>query len=428
VTRLTEYLLPTEKQAPADAEAISHKLMVRAGLIRQMGAGMWTWLPAGWKVHQRVVAIIREEIDAIGGREMLMPVLQPADPWRKTGRLGIEELFKLSDRKGSELVLAMTHEEAVTFHVAQTVGSYRDLPLILYHFQVKERDEPRPRAGVLRTREFVMKDSYSFDRDQTGMEERYTLHVGAYDRIMKRTGLRFYRVESDVGMMGGLGAHEYMAPCPAGEDEVALAPGYAANMEVALKNPDVRQLGDRYMLGEHQLTVEPAIEIGNIFKLGTRYSEPLGATYLDEHGAELPIWMGCYGIGPARVVAAAVEQYADEHGISWPAALAPFAVHLVAVGRAGTPERDAAESLYETLLGAGVEVLYDDREAGPGEKFADAELLGCPLRLTVGRRSLESGEIEVQLRRGREQAAGLPLGGEPEELLGRLEELCRSLP
>jgi prolyl-tRNA synthetase len=428
MTRLTEYLLPTEKQAPADAEAISHKLMVRAGLIRQMGAGMWTWLPAGWRVHQRVVAIIREEIDAIGGREMLMPVMQPAELWRKTGRLDINELFKLSDRKGSELVLALTHEEAVTFHAAQTIDSYRDLPLILYHFQVKERDEARPRAGVLRTREFVMKDSYSFDRDQVGLEERYALHVGAYDRIMERTGLRFYRVESDVGMMGGLGAHEYMAPCAAGEDEVALAPGYAANMEVVQKSPDYRKLGDTHMLGEQQLTVETAIEIGNIFKLGTRYSEPLGATYLDEHGAELPIWMGSYGIGPARVVAAAVEQFADEHGISWPSALAPFAVHLVAVGRPGTPERDAAEKLYETLLEGGVDVVYDDREAGPGEKFADAELLGCPVRLTVGRRSLESGEVEVQIRRGRQEAPPLPLGGEPADLLRALDELCRDLP
>jgi prolyl-tRNA synthetase len=461
MTRLTEYLLPTEKQAPADAEAISHKLMVRAGLVRQMGAGMWTWLPAGWKVHQRVVAIIREEIDAIGGREMLMPVLQPAEPWRKTGRLAIEELFKLQDRKGSELVLAMTHEEAVTFHAAQTINSYRDLPLILYHFQVKERDEPRPRAGVLRTREFVMKDSYSFDRDQAGLEERYALHVGAYDRIMARTGLRFYRVESDVGMMGGLGAHEYMAPCPAGEDEVVLGEGYAANVEVARGDPRVHCVveggvdgdgdGDRgggvlegaggggvvegagggverWTRDGEPLRVEPAIEIGNIFKLGTRYSEPLNATYLDEHGTELPIWMGSYGIGPARVVAAAVEQFADDHGISWPKALAPFAVHLVAVGRPGTPERDAADALYETLLAGGVGVLYDDREAGPGEKFADAELLGCPVRLTVGRRSLESGEIEVQLRRGREAAPGLPLGGEPAELLRALDELCQSTP
>jgi prolyl-tRNA synthetase len=594
MTRLSEYLLPTEKQAPADAEAISHKLMVRAGLIRQMGAGMWTWLPAGWRVHQKAVQIIREEMDAIGGQELLMPVLQPAEPWRKSGRYGIEELFKLSDRKGSELVLAMTHEEAVTFHVAHTVRSYRELPLILYHFQVKERDEPRPRAGVLRTREFIMKDSYSFDRDAGGLQERYELHVGAYDRIMERTGLRYYRVEADVGMMGGLGAHEYMAPCAAGENEVALAPGYAASVEVASAEPQPVELppapgapvevatpglttvaevsgalgvpagallkaypvvldegegdGLRIVLvlvrgdhrvneiklagvlgarsrparpeeiaarlgppgfigpvgldgrveilldqgalppgssaphsaggvsgergyvtganranahlrgvvpgrdfpfravdvrtvcagdtvggvggraGGHPITIEPAIEVGNIFKLGTRYSEPLGARFLDESGREQPIWMGSYGIGPARIAAAAVEQFADERGISWPRALAPFQVHLVAVGKAGDPARAAAQELYETLRGGGVEVLYDDRDAGPGEKFADAELLGCPLRLTVGKRTLESGEIEVQIRRGCRDAPGLALGGEPSELIRSLDELCRTLP
>jgi prolyl-tRNA synthetase len=428
MTRLSEYLLPTEKQPPADAEAISHKLMVRAGLIRQMGAGMWTWLPAGWRVHQRVVAIIREEMNAIGAQEMLMPVLQPAEPWRKSGRLDIDELFKLSDRKGSELVLAMTHEEAVTFHIAQIVRSYRDLPLIVYHFQVKERDEPRPRAGVLRTREFVMKDSYSFDRDPAGMEERYALHVDAYDRIMERTGLRFYRVEGDVGMMGGVGAHEYMAPCAAGEDQIVLGDGYAANLEVAAKSPEVEKVGESYVRDGEHLTIEPAIEIGNIFKLGTRYSEPLGASYLDESGSELPVWMASYGIGPARIVAAAVEQFADEHGISWPKALAPFAVHLVAIGKPGTPERDAAEALYKTLIDGGVEVLYDDRDLGPGEKFATAELLGCPLRLTVGRRAVESGEIEVQVRRGRGESPGLPLGEGPEVLLRALDELWQSVP
>ncbi len=577
MTRLSEYLLPTERQPPADAEAISHKLMVRAGLIRQLGAGMWSWLPAGWRVHQRAVQIIREEMDAIGGQELLMPVLQPAEPWRKSGRYEIEELFKLHDRKGSDLVLAMTHEEAVTTHVAQTVRSYRDLPLILYHFQVKERDEPRPRAGVLRTREFIMKDAYSFDRDAEGLEQRYQSHVQAYDRIMQRTGLRFYRVEADVGMMGGTGAHEYMAPCPAGENEVALAPGYAANVEVASATPqpvalpgasaapeevstpglttvtdvsralsvpegallkaypvvlgegeggkgsrvllvlvrgdhrvneiklaialgahsrparpeeiaarlgppgfigpvgldgrveilldeaalpgdagggyvtganrpdahlrgvvpgrdfsfravDVRTVCTGDTVNGHPITVEPAIEVGNIFKLGTRYSDPLGATYLDESGREQAIWMGCYGIGPARIAAAAVEQYADEHGISWPRALAPFAVHLVAVGKADSQARVAAEGLYETLRAAGVEVLYDDRDAGPGEKFADAELLGCPVRLTVGKRTVESGEIEVQVRRGRTSGAGLPLAGTAEELVGALEQLCRTLP
>src|SRR5687768_11598108 len=216
--------------------------MVRAGLVRQVGAGLWSWLPAGWRVHQKAVQIVREEIDAIGGQEMLMPVLEPAELWRRSGRYEIEELFKLQDRRGADLTLAMTHEEAVTLHVAQVVRSYRDLPLILYHFQVKERDEPRPRAGVLRTREFVMKDSYTFDRDADGLAASYDRHVGAYDRIFDRCGLEWYRVQADVGMMGGFGAHEYMAPCPAGENEVALAPGYAANLEIASAEPVAVQL------------------------------------------------------------------------------------------------------------------------------------------------------------------------------------------
>src|SRR6059058_3523831 len=417
MTRLSQFLLPTEREPPADAEAVSHKLMVRAGLIRQVGAGLWSWLPAGWRVHEKVVQIVREEMNAIGGQELLMPVLLPAELWKRSGRYGIEELFKLEDRRGADLVLAMTHEEVVTTHVAQVVRSYRDLPLILYHFQVKERDEPRPRAGVLRTREFIMKDSYTFDRDQVGLEQRYELHVGAYDRIMQRTGLRFYRVRSDVGMMGGLGAHEYMAPCPAGEDEIALAPGYAANAQVALRDPDVRKVDDRYVRAGEQLSIEPAIEVGNIFMLGTRYSEPLGARYLDEHGDEQLVWMGSYGIGPARIVAAAVEQFSDEHGISWPRSLAPFEAHLVVIGAAGSPEREAADRLYDTLRAGGIELLYDDRDVGPGEKFADAELLGSPLRLTVGPRSLESGQIEVQVRRGLADGPPLPLDAEPESLL-----------
>src|SRR5882672_12535883 len=216
--------------------------MVRAGLIRQLGAGLWTYLPAGWRAEQKVEAIIREEMEAIGCQEMLMPVLQPAESWKKTGRYAIDELFKLEDRKGSPLVLAMTHEEAITYHVAREVRSYRDLPIMVFQIQTKERDEPRPRAGVLRTREFTMKDAYSFDRDEEGLARSYELQSEAYARIFERSGLRWYRVESDVGMMGGSGAHEYMAPCPAGEDEVALAPGYAANVEVASAEPQPVQL------------------------------------------------------------------------------------------------------------------------------------------------------------------------------------------
>jgi prolyl-tRNA synthetase len=471
---------------------------------------------------------------------MLMPVINPAELWRRSGRYDIDEVFKLKDRRGADLVLAMTHEEVITFHVSSLVRSYRDLPFSAYHFQTKERDEPRPRAGVLRTREFIMKDAYTFDRDRASLDDHYERYREAYDRIFDRVGLEWYRVESDVGMMGGVGAHEYMAPCPAGENDVALAPGYAANVEVATADPqpvelppdlaapeevatpgmttvaavadeldvpagallkaypviadgrglvlvvvrgdhrvneiklantlgatfraaredefaeaigpagyigpvgtdvpilldeavgpggyvtganrpdahlrgvepgrdfeftraDVRRVEPGDTVDGNPIHVEPAIEVGNIFKLGTRFSEPLGATYLDESGQEQHIWMGSYGIGPARIAAAAVEQYADEKGISWPRAIAPFDIHLVGLGRAGAPERDLAERLYGELQATGLRILYDDRdEAGPGQKFADAELLGCPLRLTVGRRTAESGEVEAQIRRGRE--------------------------
>ncbi|MBJ7457650.1 MAG: proline--tRNA ligase [Thermoleophilaceae bacterium] len=562
MTRLSQYLLPTEKQAPADAEAISHKLMVRAGLIRQMGAGLWSYLPAGWRVQRKIEQIIREEMDRAGALEMLMPVIQPAELWQKTGRYEISELFKLKDRKDADLVLAMTHEEAVTNHVAREVRSYRDLPLTLYHFQTKGRDEPRPRAGVLRTREFTMKDAYSFDRDEDGLQRSYDIQAAAYKRIFDRVGLEWYMVESDVGMMGGSGADEFMAPCAAGENDIALAPGYAANVEVAsataavrvpgpaldsheevatpgqttieavaaaldvqastllkampmideldgkpllvmlrgdhtlneikLQNAigrPLRQAGDTEIEehfrspvgftgpvgqsvrivtdracegdaggwitgankldahlrgveigrdfqtefadvrnvvagdltpGGHQLEIVPAIEIGNIFKLGTRYSEALGASFLDEEGKEHPVVMGSYGIGPARIAAAIVEQLADDAGIVWPSAIAPFQVHMVVLGKdPDGPERKAADALYEELLGAGVEVIYDDRDGGPGAKFADAELLGCPLRVTLGARSLESGELELQIRRGRENKT-IPLEGAAQSVVAAL--------
>ncbi len=547
--RLSEYLLPTEREPPADAEALSHKLLVRAGLIRQVGSGLWSWMPAGWRAHQRVVQIIREEMDAIGGLEVLMPILQPAELWKRSGRYESfgEELFRLRDRKDADMVLAPTSEEAVTTHAAALIRSYRDLPKILYHFQTKERDEPRPRAAVLRSREFVMKDSYSFDRDREGLDRTYELHARAYDRIFDRCGLEWYSVEADVGAMGGFGAHEYMAPCPAGENDVVVAPGYAANLEVASAEPQPVELppapagpqeaptpglvtiaqvagalglpegallkaypvvlpdgslvlvmlrGDHkvneiklalalggpsrqatpeeieaqlgppgsigpvgvsarillddavvagaggYVVGAnrpglhlsgvvpgrdfmferadvrnvvagdtvagHPVRIEPAIEVGNIFKLGTRYSDVLGATYLDHAGVSRPIWMGCYGIGPARIAAAAIEQFADDRGISWPRAIAPFDVHLVTLGKDGSEERELSDRLYEELRSAGLDTLYDDRDAGPGEKFADAELLGCPLRVTIGRRTLQNGEIEVQVRRGQE-ARALPL-------------------
>ncbi len=242
MTRLSRYFWPTLREDPAEAESVSHRLLVRAGLVRQLGAGLWTWLPAGYRAHAKAEQIIREEMNAIGAHELLMPVLQPAELWQRTGRYDIDELFKLDDRKGSPHVLALTHEESLTFHIAREVRSYRELPLMLYHLQIKERDEARPRAGVLRTREFKMKDAYSFDRDEEGLDRSYELQRNAYGRIFDRCGLMWYEVASDVGMMGGTEAHEFMAPSAAGENEVALAPGYAANVEVASAEPQPVEL------------------------------------------------------------------------------------------------------------------------------------------------------------------------------------------
>lgn len=563
MTRLSEALVPTVKDPPADAESTSHKLLVRAGMVRQLGAGLWTYLPAGWRVHRKIEQIIREEMDAIGGQEMSMPVMQPAGPWERTGRIGIEELFKLEDRKGSGMVLAMTHEEAVTTHMASEIRSYRDLPRLLYQIQLKERDEPRPRAGVLRTREFVMKDAYSFDRDEAGLDEVYGRCIEAYDRIFDRCSIAWYRVESDVGMMGGSGAHEYMAPCPAGEDEVALADSYAANVEIASAVPpdferpvetpepvmtptpgkrtveevsvalgvdsaalikavpfvtdagavvmalvrgddqvnavklsgflgegvrpaaeseiesaigppgyigpvgtgvrvikdvaiagaglicganetdhhltgvqadrdfefeeaDIRRVreGDRTASGD-RITIEPAIEVGNIFRLGTRYSEALGATYLDEEGSERPVVMGSYGIGPARIMAAAAEQRADDKGLCWPMSIAPWQVHLVSLAKAGDSARDLTDALYADLCSDGLEVLYDDRDAGPGQKLTDAELIGCPLRIVVGRKSLENGEVEYAWRGSGEEGT-IPVEGAAAVIAGLVRGASRA--
>jgi prolyl-tRNA synthetase len=559
MARLSTALVPTVKDAPSDAESSSHKLLVRAGMVRQLGAGLWTYLPAGWRVHRKIEAIIREEMDRIDGQEMSMPVMQPAGPWEKTGRIGIEELFRLQDRKGSEMVLAMTHEEAVTTHIAAEVRSYRDLPKLLYQIQLKERDEPRPRAGVLRTREFVMKDAYSFDRDEAGLDAVYARCIEAYDRIFDRCSISWYRVESDVGMMGGSGAHEYMAPCPAGEDEIALAPGYAANVEVASAEPreferppsspepvqtktpgmktveevagalgvdpaalikavpfvtgsgellmalvrgddqvntvklaahlgdsvrpageaeieseigppgfigpvgstvrvlkdqaitegglvcgagevdlhltgvepgrdfefeevDIRRVkeGDLIESGDG-IKIEPAIEVGNIFRLGTRYSEALGATFLDEEGTERPIVMGSYGIGPARIMAAAAEQRADDKGLVWPMSIAPWQVHLVSLAKSDEPARELTDRIYGDLSSRGIEVLYDDRDASPGQKLTDAELIGCPLRIVIGRRSVEKGEAEFAWRASGEEGT-VPLEGASDAIVEMILE------
>jgi len=513
--------------------------------MRQLGAGIYVYLPLGQRVLDKINGILREEMNAIGGQEITMPVLHPAEIWRESGRWDAvgEEMFRFKDRHGRDLCLGMTHEEVVAWLAAREIRSYRDLPQIWYQIQTKERDEARPRSGVLRTREFLMKDSYTLDPDEAALERSYAAHERAYRRIFDRCGLRYHVVQADPGMMGGLGSHEFMAPSAAGEDEIALCGqcGYAANVELAKGKPAVphvpaaereevatphartiaevsallgieprltiksllyvaeksgpflalvrgdhaiherklaRVLGEafrpahpsellqhlgapggsvgplgiglrifaddtlahgHYVVGANRegyhvrgvvpgrdfacrfvdlhtvvtgeaclqcggaLVVERVIEIGNIFKLGTTYSIPLGARYLDEGGKEQPVVMGSYGIGPARVAAAAIEQLSDADGIVWPWSIAPFHVHIVVVSGRDAEQVRAAEAIYAACGQRGLEVLLDDRDERPGVKFKDADLLGIPVRVTVGNALARDGVVEIRTRRDRQE-------------------------
>ncbi len=538
--RYSRLFIPTLKEAPGEAEAISHKLLVRGGFVRQLAAGLYIYLPLGQRVMDKIDRIMREEMNAIGGQEVTMPVLHPAEVWQQTGRwesIG-DEMFRLKDRGGRDMCLAMTHEEVMTWLAAHDLRSYRDLPQIWYQLQTKLRDEARPKSGILRTREFIMKDSYSFDRDEAGLDKSYDIHLEAYRKIYSRCGIKFYVVQSDMGMMGGTGAHEFMAPSAAGEDEVALCDGcgYAANVELAeslpktpnipdwayeeVATPERRTIdevtrflkvtpdllvksilvmsdagpvlalvrGDQTLhekklaklIGSHRpaqkdeiktalgvpagfigpmghkirkiadsslkqgvyvagankegfhvkgitadkhfgdaefadihvaaagdscvtcgnpLRIERVIEIGNIFKLGTRYSVPLKANYLDENGAEKPIVMGSYGIGPARIAAAAVEQGNDENGIIWPLAIAPYQLLIVPVSVKDVRSMEVAEEFYAALEEKGFEVLMDDRDERAGVKFKDADLIGIPYRIIIGEKNLKEGLVELKERK-----------------------------
>jgi prolyl-tRNA synthetase len=538
IARASRLFLPTLRDAPADAEAASHKLLVRGGYIRQVTAGIWTFLPLGWRVHQRVVQITREEMDAIGAQEMLMPVLTPFELWQQSGRDAIPELFRLKDRNGREYVLPLTHEETVTFH-AREIQSYRQLPQLLYHFSIKERDEPRPRGGLLRVREFIMKDSYSFDRDEEGLDVSYRKHEQAYHRIFERCGLEFYAVQAEPGMMGGSESFDFLAPSGSGENTLVTCErgDYAADLEIARGIPRAPQFPERleapeevetpgvttieglaeflgvdaaatskampvtkpdgtvvlalvrgddrledaklstalgsdfrpstveeiqagfgadpgslgpvgfegeivvdealregqFVAGANRtgfhlrgvehgrdfegrfydlrqpregdacpncggaLKFQTAIEVGHIFKFGSRYSEALGATFLDEDGKEKPLVGGSYGIGPGRVLAAVAEQrYDEEKGMTWPATIAPYHVHVVVLP--GLEEQ--ATRTAEALDADGRAVLLDDRDLRAGEKFADADLIGAPLRVVVGKKTLEDGAVDVRANGG----------------------------
>ncbi len=545
--RWSQAHIPTLREDPADAEAVSHRLLVRGGFIRRLMAGSYSLLPLGMRVATKVSNIIREEMDRIGGQEFLLPVVHPGEVWKQTGRWDSvgEELLRFKDRRGTDLALAMTHEEIFAL-LATEMSSYRDLPQMWYHLQTKFRDEPRPKGGLLRVREFIMKDSYTFDLDEEGLDVQFRRHDEAYRRIFERMGMETIAVEASSGVMGGSESVEFMVASDAGEDDVAMCSScdYAANTEKAtsqvpevlddpwpgdperVPTPGIRtiaalaeahdfasperqiktlayivggELRLALLRGDHELMeqklvdgmgttdIRPAeaheirsalgadpgslgavgvtefrifadpalrnrtnmvtganeddwhlrgvdverdigvdawldlrrvlagepcprcgepldvvrvIEVGHIFKLGTTYSEPLGAVVLDPEGKERPIVMGSYGIGVGRNVAAAVESNHDDDGIVWPVSIAPYEVVVTAVQQ-DDAVTEAAEGIYRGLGEAGVEVIIDDRDERPGVKFADAELIGIPFRITVGPRSLADGEVEVMRRRDR---------------------------
>jgi prolyl-tRNA synthetase len=398
--RATSLFGQTLREIEGDGEIASHRLLTRAGYIRRLGAGLYSYLPLGLRALHRIATVLREEMDAIGGQEVSMPVVQPAALWRRSGRWDSidPELVRFKDRRGHDMVVAMTHEEVATELARGEIRSYRELPAIVYQIQTKFRDQLRPRAGLVRAREFLMKDAYSFDRDRAGLERTYAAHLEAYGRIFRRLELPVTVVEADPGIMGGGTSQELTYLTPVGEDTLARCPscGYAANLEAASA-----VAGDPCPRCGSPLGLVRGIEVAHAFQLGTRYTERMGATYVDETGEARPIVMGSYGIGLGRLLACLAEEYHDERGLTLPAPVAPFQVALLALGHEPEVGR-RAEEVYRTLQASGVEVLFDDRDVRPGVKFADADLRGMPLRITISRRTLDRDSAELLRRRERE--------------------------
>ncbi len=399
--RMSRLLLRTFRDAPADAEVASHRLLVRGGYVRRLASGIYTFLPLGLRVLHQVTRIVREEMDAAGAQELLLPALHPVELWERSGRtVTMDDVLIRVHAKGGEFVLAPTHEEVVTATVAGEVDSWRDLPVSVYQVQTKFRDEARPRYGLLRTRELIMKDAYSFDVSAEAMGASYRDMYDAYCRIFARLGLAVTPVEAASGAIGGDVSHEFMVASEIGEDRFARCPalgcGWAASVEAA---PHLAEGGACPRCGAAVELVR-AVEAGHTFQLGLTYStKSPGATFTDEAGRELPYWMGCYGMGLSRLVAVLAEEHHDDAGLRWPESVAPYQVHVVALGVERSPAvAGAAERIYAELGTSGTSVLYDDRDASAGVKFADADLLGVPVQVVVGAKGLERGVVEVRYR------------------------------
>lgn len=382
----------TLKQAPADASTISHQYLVRGGFIDQLMSGVYSFLPLGWRVHRKIENIIREEINAIGGQEILMPALSPKNLWEETGRWTTIDppLFKFKDRHDKEIALGPTHEEVITDLVRRRVQSYKDLPFALYQIQNKFRNELRSSGGLLRVREFIMKDLYSFHTSSEDLEKYFEEAIKAYERIFNRCGIKPIITKASGGTIGGSTTYEFQAPTKVGEDIIFFnkETGKAFNKEILEEIPENERSKYKQI---------PAVEAGQVFSLGITYSEKMGATFVGKDGSEKPIVMGCYGIGLGRLMGTIVEAFHDERGIIWPAETAPFKIHLLVLGGEDKVRKEA-DKVYENLVKKNVEVLYDDRQDSAGVKLSDADLIGIPERWVVSEKTLKEDAIEVKKR------------------------------
>ncbi|MDB4056472.1 proline--tRNA ligase [Gammaproteobacteria bacterium] len=403
----SKVFIPTLKDSPQDAEVISHQLMLRAGMIRKVSSGIYTWLPLGLKVLRKIENIVREEMDQSGAQEVLMPMVHPKELWEETKRwekMG-PELLRFKDRHDRDFCLGPTHEEVITDLVRNNVKSYKELPLNIYQIQTKFRDEIRPRYGVMRGREFLMKDSYSFNIDEVSLQETYLLMRNTYKKILERIGLEYKIVKADSGAIGGDASEEFHVLAENGEDTIAIsdASEFAINTELLLnEGEDISSLeGKPSPDGNGVIEIKKGIEVGHIFQLGKIYTELMKVNVLNQEGRAVDLYMGCYGIGVSRLVAAAIEQNNDDKGILWPESIAPYEVNIVAIGYTKEPKiAEAANSLSEQLQTMGYEVIIDDRKDGYGTKMKDAELIGIPINVIIGNKFIESGEVELKHRNG----------------------------
>jgi prolyl-tRNA synthetase len=387
--------IPTLKEAPGDAESVSHQLMLRAGLVRMLMAGVYSYLPLGLQALNNIQKIIREEMNACGANELLLPAIQPVELWQRTGRdkTIADVMIKFTDRRGRNACLGPTHEEVITDLVSNHVSSYKQLPLVLYQIQTKFRDEMRPRFGLVRCCEFIMKDAYSFDQDEAGLDANYQKMLKAYIRIFSRCGLDCLVVEADSGVMGGSVSHEFMVPAACGEDVVLYCPACKRAF------PAGEGASAVCSVCKGELEKKNTIEVGHIFKLGTKYSSMLNANFLDAKGKQNPIIMGCYGIGVSRLISAIIEQNHDVNGIVWPREIAPYSVVITPLDVTNSAIMGKAEELYQILAGQGVSVLMDDRDERAGVKFKDAELIGIPCQVVIGKEFAAKGNLEFKNRR-----------------------------